>query len=67
MFWQYIHTKTEVIKSRFFIVFKGRTFIFEFKKKRIGCGVNAILNFNNPNRLFFKLHFINYPCKILAI
>lgn len=29
----------------------------------INCGVYTILNFNDPNCLYFKLHLIDYSCK----
>ena len=30
------------------------------------CGVHTTSNFNDLNRLFFKLHLINHPYKILG-
>ena len=37
-----------------------------FIKMGIRCGVHTTSNFNDPNCLFFKLHLINHPSKILG-
>ena len=42
---------------------KKRDSYFFFKKMGIRCGAHSTSNFNDLNRLFFKLHLIDHPCK----
>lgn len=32
----------------------------------ISCGVHITLNFNDPNRLFLKLHLVDHPYKNIS-
>ena len=46
-------------------IFKGMDSHF-FIKMEIICGIHTTSNFSDLNRLFFKLHLIDHPYKILA-